>query len=246
MSSRLAIIAKVVAVLIFSLVFNPVRSQIIEISIPFQSQSSLSRPWYDTTWDVAASGGALDVNRGIGIIVNPIISALNDAHEFPMHQDSIIPPSLPYLSNNYPDPAGSTVTFIFKQPTVIRYIDVVQHIFGVTQLSGAIGNNFGAMSSLGSVFGPAGDITSGEVTSTEGATQRFDFGNTSHSGTIFQLTVSKSSLSTAYAFYRAYLYDQNGQLVAAAVPEPATWFTLIAGLALVAIFLRRSGRLRRR
>ncbi len=118
-------------------------ASIIEISIPIGSQSPLSRPANDQVWDVQAQGGVLDVNLGVGIIVNPVFvippPGYVGTNYFPLHQDSFSP--APYVSAYVPDPENSSVVFQFDQATIVSGIEIVQHVNGVTQLNGKIGTS---------------------------------------------------------------------------------------------------------
>jgi len=90
---------------------------------------------------------------------------------------------------------------------VVSGVEIVQHVNGVTQISGMLDNK-----SLGTVFGPAGDVTSGFVAG-EGESQVFNFANKTVSGKEFKLTITKSNYPTAFAIHRAFPLDSNGSRI---------------------------------
>lgn len=186
---------------------------IVDISIPVGSQNYACRPSYDNVWEVSAPPCPFNVNSGIGIIVNPTVQGGNDNHDFALHQNDGIQPSPLYIAPYTPDPNTAIVTYRFDQPTIVTAIDVVQHVNGITQVEGFLGNSLDAMVSLGSVFGPSGDVTDNFVVPYDGTVQRFSFNNIRTSGTIFQLVVRKTCSSLAFATYRIYPADQNGNRI---------------------------------
>jgi hypothetical protein len=175
-------------------------ASIVEIEVKANSQSTLSRPAIDNTYHVEAAGGVLNINLGIGIIANPVFLSANDHTDFALHQDS--QPNSTFYSNYVPDAESSTVYFHFDVPAIVRYVDIVQHFYGATKIAGAAGPDRNALSALGSVFGPAGDQTTG-VLGQDGTTHRFDLGNTSVAGTWFAMTIDKGNFPSAYAIHRA-------------------------------------------
>jgi len=203
------------------LVSTPVYARsIIGISIPVNSQSHLSRPAADNVFSAVVSGGVLNINLGIGIIVNPTYPLPGE--NFALHQDQQVF-STPYIAAWRPDPATSTVTFTFDTPTVVSGVELVQHVFGVTQITGRLGNSLGSLQSLGSVFGPSGDVFGGGsvfVVPTDGVSQIFSFGNTSQAGTVFTFEVNKTVYYEAYGLFRAYPLDAQGNRIPAVVAIP--------------------------
>jgi PEP-CTERM motif len=208
---------------------------IVEIEIKPNSQSTLSRPAIDNTYRVEAVGGVLNINLGIGIIANPTFLSANDHTDFALHQDS--QPNSTYYSNYVPDAESSTVYFRFDAPAIVRYVDIVQHFYGATKVAGAAGPDRNSLTALGSVFGPAGDQTTG-VLGPDGTIHRFDLGNTSVAGTWFAMTIDKGNFPSAFAIHRALLFDSQGNRIAPAVPEPATHASMLAGLALLFVAAR--------
>lgn len=176
---------------------------ITEISIPTGSQIA-SRPLIDNTWKVASQGGTLNTTLGIGIIVNPTWISANDHTDFSLHQNDDLG-SQPYSAPHVPPAATSTVTYKFDRPTTVSAVEIVQHQNGVTQVMGMVG-----ATSIGTVYGPSGDVTDGFVVPADGVSQVFNFANSSIAGTTFTLTVTKSSYPNAFAVHRVFLLDAAG------------------------------------
>lgn len=182
---------------------NRADAAITEISIPTNSQIA-SRPLIDNTWKVTSQGGTLSTTLGIGIIANPTWISANDHTDFSLHQNQDLG-SQPYPAPHVPPAAASTVTYTFDRPTVVAGVEVVQHVHGVTQVSGTVG-----ATSLGTVFGPSGDVTNGFVVPADGVSQVFHFANSSIAGTTFNLRITKSSHPYAFAVHRVFLLDSAG------------------------------------
>jgi hypothetical protein len=196
-------------------------ASIIEISVPESSQAN-SRPAIDGVWDAVAVGGVLDIDTGIGLIVNPIFVSANDQSDFALHQNAALG-SPAYVAGYIPDPQASTVVYHFDQSTIVSSVDIIQHINGVTALSASIGDSLGSLTSLGTVFGPAGNLLDPSCTSAfiDGSRQTFNFNNSTEAGTYFALTVAKSSCPAAFALHREFLYDEGGRAITA-LNEPAS------------------------
>lgn len=197
----------VVGAFIYFLLSLTAVADITGISIPRNSQLQ-SRPFFDDVWSVSASSGALDTSSGIGIIVNTVWIQVNDANDFALHQNQENG-SPAYMSDHVPDSAASTVTFTFDRPTIVRGVEIVQHVNGVTRVAGVLDST-----SLGPVFGPSGDITTGFVVPSDGVSQVFDFANTGIAGTVFRLTISKTSHFHSFALHRAFPLDADGRRIA--------------------------------
>jgi cysteine-rich repeat protein len=172
-------------------------SPIISVSIPKNSVDEASHPFNDDVWISNFYYSELDTSLGIGNIIREAVT-LDTLTLF----DHI------YVSSNVPDPARAVVTFRFEEPQIVDQIEIIQHANGVTQIEGFAGNSYADFTSIGSVFGPLGDVTGSNVF-TEGESYVFDFDN-SIAGTIFQFVIRKTSLSDGYALYRAFPRDSNG------------------------------------
>lgn len=218
---------------------SPAAAQVLitSISVPVGSQNSDSRPYMDSVWSVTAP---INLNSGIGIIANPTVTGVVFS-DFALHENNAYGTSPPYSAANTPNPAMAKVTFQFNMPTTITGVRIVQHSNGVTSVSGALGNSPGSLVSLGNVFGPSGDLIGGTVVGTDATAQDFNLTSGATTGTIFELTITKTNHASAFAVYRIYLLDGNGAVIGAAltaVPEPATC-GILAGLGALGLAMWR-------
>ena len=143
-----------------------------------------------------------------------------------------------------PDPTRAVVTYTFDTSTVVDQLEIIQHQNGITKIEGFVGDSVGSLTSIGSIFGPDGDVTGFSVFA-ETETYVFDFDNTV-SGKIFQFVIRKISHPTGYATYRAYPRNADGvryEAVSNLVPEPTT---LVIWSLLVTLGMSFCGRHRRR
>ncbi len=184
---------------------------IVEVSIPPNSQSPYCRPYIDNVWDISAPPLPFNVTSGIGIILNPNVIGGNTYQDFALHLD-LLSPAPSYLAANVPNPDFATVTYKFDSPTSVAGVEIVQHVNGITKVEGLAGDSLAAMTSLGAVFGPSGDVISGFVSS-EAASQSFFFNSSGPAATIFQLIVRKTVYPNAFACYRIYPLDSSGQRI---------------------------------
>ena len=166
----------------------------------------------------------LDINQGVGFIVNPVWSI--GSSDFALH-------SHVYIGSNIPDPSVAWVLYRFDQPVIVSQLLLIQHQNGITELEGFAGDSPGSLTSIGNIFGPSGDVVGLNVFG-EASPYLFDFGNTSVSGTYFEFVVRKTSLSNGWANYRAFPSFTD------AVPEPGTLW--LGGLAILGIGLLRRRR----
>jgi hypothetical protein len=192
---------------------------IVEVSIKTNSQNFLSRPAVDDVWKISTPPYPFDIYRGIGFIVRPIIVGDNDYRDFALHQNDNIQVTAAYISPYVPNPTNATVTFKFDLPSAVGGVELVQHVSGATRVEGLLGDSVPALTSIGSVFGPAGDITDAPV-SGEAESQIFRFTNTNLTGTTFQMVIRKTAQSSAFALYRAFPLDLNGNRIPLAVQAP--------------------------
>ncbi len=173
--------------------------QIISVGIPIGSMDSPCRPQTSGVWSVSTTVGiSLNVASGIGYLVNPVF-LLPEPLVLVDHQ---------YVSANIPIPERAVVTYEFAQPVMVSEVEIVQHQNGITRIEGYVGDSLASLSSIGSIYGPSGDITGGSVF-TEGQTQVFDFNN-QIAGKYFRMVIRKTSLVDGYGCYRAYPRDAQG------------------------------------
>ena len=199
---------------------------ITEISIPVGSQDAGCYPVWHGVYSVSAP---IDPAVGVGNLVNP-----DPISAFSLH-DHV------YVSPYAPDPSRAIVTYQFSSPVTVSELELVQHANGITQVEGFVGNSPGSLASIGSVFGPDGDVT-GYGYFAEGRNYVFDFNNTT-AGTYFQFVVRKTNIDNGWANYRAYPRDENGgRFGLVEVPEPHE-YTMVVVLGLLGLAVRhRRGR----
>ena len=142
-------------------------------------------PTYDA---VSSVSDPLNINLGIGLIVNPV------PDYFAKHDHDFVSP-------NIPNPAAAQVTYHFDTPTIVDSIRIIQHVNGVTRLEGFVGNSPDQLTSIGQVFGTKGDVTGG-WSFTEFESDVFDF-NSVMAGTYFRFVVTKTTLADGWALHRA-------------------------------------------
>lgn len=192
-------------------VCSPAYGQRIEsVSIPVGSMDATSHPADTNVWSVRVPAYPLDVRTGIGVLVNPFFFPSGELFVLHDHQ---------YLEPHVPDPDRAVVTFRFDQPVTVRRVEIVQHTNGITQVEGLAGDSLESLSSIGAVFGPAGDVTGAEQFA-EGERQTFQFEG-ELPGRVFQLVVRKTSLSDGWASYRIYPVDAAGNRIQGAVLQGA-------------------------
>ena len=209
---------------------------IVAISIPVNSSDGTSHPLSDNVWTVSVPPAPFDVATGIGFLINPTFAVPGS----PINPNDITLHDHHYLSDNVPDPTRAVVTFKFNTPTIVKGIEIIQHQNGISQLEGFAGNDPNNLTSLGSIFGPDGDVTGFSVF-TEFSSQVFDFGNTTSSGTYFQLMVRKTPHPSGWASYRIFPLDVNGVRIAPAiVPVPAAFLLLGSALGGLGMMRRRA------
>ena len=221
--------------LILGIIPFATHAAIIGISVPVDSSDEISHPRSDNVWSVSVPPAPFDINTGIGFLINPIVAtpgSESDPNDFTLH-DHV------FSSANTPDPARAVVTFQFDTPTIVKAVEIIQHTNGISKVEGLAGDALNSLVSLGSIFGPSGDIIGAEVFS-EWTSQVFDFGNTTSGGTFFQLGVRKISNPLGWATYRIFPLDENGnRLAPAAVPLPAAIWLLGSALGLGMALLGR-------
>ena len=172
------------------------------VSIPVNSQNDICHPVVDDVWSVAAPPYPLNVNLGIGYLINPDESFVPMvAENFSMHDHDFFDNSRPavMLAPYIPDPTRAVVTYTFDESVVVDQLEINQHTNGITQVEGFVGDSLESLVSIGSIFGPDGDVTGVEYF-TETQSYVFDFDNET-AGSIFQFVILKTSHATGYAAY---------------------------------------------
>jgi hypothetical protein len=199
--------------------FVTVEASIIGISKPMNSNDRLSRPLTDNIWSVSAPPFPLVTNLGIGYIINPVVMFTPPPTE-PDLQDATLHDHV-YTSPHFPDDTRSVITYQFDTPTIVAQLEVIEHLHGITQVEGFIGDSLTSLTSIGSVFGPSGDFTtsSGRQVFMEAEPYVFQFDN-ARPATFFRFVVRKTNLSNGYAAYRAFPRDPTGQRIPAAIEPP--------------------------
>jgi len=174
--------------------------RIVGVWIPTNSMDGSCHALNDAVWSVQAPPYPLTTTNGISYLINQDASTLGG---FTLQDDV-------YVTNNVPDPTRSVVTFQFDAPVTVSNVTLIQHSNGITRIEGFIGNDTNTLVSIGSVFGPRGDVV-GTNQFVEGETNVFQFPNTKRQpATFFQLVIRKTSYASGYALYRAYPADGAG------------------------------------
>ena len=199
------------------------------VSIPAGSHDATSYPRDSGVWSVSAPPYPLNTSIGIGHILNP-----NVAGNYSMH-DHV------YVSPNIPGPTRAIVTYEFNVSVAVDQVEIMQHRNGISRIEGLVGNSLGSMVSIGSIFGPAGDVTGANVFG-EHSSYVFDFDNT-ETGRFFQMVIRKTSAANGYASYQIFPRDAEGtRFEPIPIPEPATLSFVALGALMLASRKGRRGR----
>jgi hypothetical protein len=205
-------------------------AQIIRLSIPEDSQYQ-SHPYNDDVWSVSTTPGqSLNTTVGIGWMLNHVIYLGPIPDEYTMHVHSSLYPGR-YIAPYVPNPDLVTVTFEFDVPVVIRQVEIVQHVDGVSQIRAYAGNTPDTMQLLGtrSAIPPAiPHYTGGPPQFFPGQLCYFDLSTNVVAGKFFQFVVSQTTNASRFAIYRAFIYGEAGEIVGE-IPEPACLVLLAAG-----------------
>ena len=183
--------------------------------------NDLSYPVRDNVWSVTAPPYPLNVNLGIGYAINPDVPIPYELFVFHDHDDLAGQPPV-MLAPHIPDPERAVVTYTFNEPTVVDQLEIIQHQNGITQVEGFVGNSLDSLTSMGSIFGPDGDVMAPSYFD-ETQSYVFDFDNTT-AGSIFQFVIRKTSFSEGYAAYRAFPRNTDSVRYSAASVEDDTVF----------------------
>jgi len=189
-------------------------ARIVSVSIPVGSMDGGCYPLDDGVWSVSAPPYPLATDDGIGFILNPTV-----AGKFSLHDHH-------YVASHVPDPNRAVVTYEFDGPAAVDQIEVRQHGNGITRIEGFVGDSLGSLTSVGSIFGPKGDVT-GSGVFVEHQEYVFDFDN-AQQGKFFQMVIRKTSLSNGYASYQVFPRDSDGVRFDP-IPEPTALALLALG-----------------
>jgi hypothetical protein len=184
-------------------------AQLIGVSVPVNSATGTSLTNNSGIWAVSTTPPTpLDVNSGVGNLVNPTDPASFNASTFVLHNAT----SAPML-----------VTYEWDSAVTVSSILMKEHGNGITEIEGFVGNDLGSMSSVGIIAGALGDVSF-----SEGQSNLFTI-NSPISGKYFQWRITDTTAAnTSYALYRAI-----PNATAAAVPEPSGF--VISALLLCAL-----------
>ena len=184
-------------------------SRIASVEIPTNSMDAFCYPLDQGIWSVQAPPFPLNIAGGIGYLVNPETS---DGY-FVLHDHVNV-------SDYVPDPTRAVVTFEFDAPTVVAGVEVVQCGNGVTRVEGFAGDQLDSLVSIGSVFGPSGDLMGADQFS-NGQFYMFHFEN-SRPGKFFRFIIRKTNNPGGYALYRAFPMDASGRRIPPAMAPRQT------------------------
>jgi hypothetical protein len=179
------------------------------VSIPPGSQDAPCWPVWHAVYSVSAPPYALDVNSGIGRLLKT--DDFGVYPQFALHDHVYVAPQVP-------DPNRAVVDFVFRWPTAVYGVEIIQHTNGVTQIEGFGGPSSTNLTSAGLAFGPIGDV-SGFNLIPEFVSQVFTL-PTPACGEHFRLIVRKTSHVDGWASYRMFLLDAVGvRIPVASAPE---------------------------
>ena len=140
--------------LAFALWLGNGQAAIVSISKPPNSDDADCLPLRDGVYQVSVPPYPLNVDLGIGNIVNPVYP--DTYGDFVIHDHQ-------YVAPHIPDPARSVVTYRFHSPTVVAGLEFAQHMNGITAVEGFVSDDSETVVSMGTVFGPRGDVTGSSV-----------------------------------------------------------------------------------
>lgn len=178
-------------------------ARVISVSIPDDSMALLCRPLFHDWWAVSAQQGSnLEAYFGIGAILNPVIFPGPPVElNYCMHDNVMVSP-------NVPDPTRAVVTYEFTFPIVVSQLEIINHANGISRIEGFVGDSLNSLVSIGSVYGPLGDVPNA-YQFPEQQPYVFVFNN-STPGKFFRFIVRKTSLDIGYAMYRAFPKGPSG------------------------------------
>ncbi|KKK95129.1 hypothetical protein LCGC14_2675920 [marine sediment metagenome] len=164
---------------------------IVGVSIPEDSTDYQgTHASIDDVWSVTAPPFPLDINTGIGFILNPAPATF-----FSLHDNA-------FKDSYKPDPTRAVVTYEFDQPVIVDQIELLQHVNGVSRIEGFVGDSLDALISIGWVFGPYGPAAAPDMFQ-EREPYVFDFDNLQQ-GTFFRFVILQTLAPNGYAAYQAF------------------------------------------
>jgi hypothetical protein len=109
-----------------------------------------------------------------------------------------------YISPGVPDPRRANITYRFSKPAKIGEVLIIQHMNGIGQIEGFVGNDEKSMKSIGRANSTLGaNLPLKDGTFAEGYRDLFKF-ERSGEGRLFRIVITKTPLPNGYAVYRAY------------------------------------------
>jgi hypothetical protein len=213
---KLTISRHALGALLIAFAAASVEAAIISISKPLNSDDAQSRTLTDSNWTVTAPPFPLLTNIGVGYMINPEI--VYDPSGMPGTLEDTTLHDHAYVAPYVPDPTRAVVTFQFDRPTAVSELEIIEHLHGITQVEGFVGNSPDALVSIGAVFGPYGDFTTSSEPTVfrEAESYVFRF-STTQSATFFQFIVRKTNLDLGFAAYRAFPREASGTRIPGAI-----------------------------
>ncbi|HWL93302.1 MAG TPA: thrombospondin type 3 repeat-containing protein, partial [Phycisphaerae bacterium] len=173
---------------------------VIGLSIPLNSMDDFCHPRDDGVWSLnTPSGATFNHSLGIGYLINPAYTS--NFTDFSLH-DHV------YTAANVPDPTRAVITYAFNVPVVVDQVEIIQHSNGISRIEGFVGDSLDSLTSIGSIFGPSGDVAGGGAFP-EAGSQVFDFNNVIP-GRYLRLIARKTPIPNGWASYRVFPRTADG------------------------------------
>jgi len=119
-----------------------------------------------------------------------------------------------YTMPNVPDYRRATITFTFDKAARIADVMLIQHTNGVAEIEGFIGNDERSLRSMGRAHSSQGaNLPNRDRFFSEGFPDTFKFERAAE-GKVFQVHITRTTLSNGYAFYRLYPRNEAQQAIA--------------------------------
>lgn len=188
---------------------------LVGVAIPVGSQDAGCFPVWAGVYSVSAPPFPFDIATGIGHLVDP--GNLGLPTQFALHDHQ-------YVSPYVPDPSRAVVDYTFRWPVTVTAVEIVQHANGISMIEGFAGDSIASLTSVGSTFGPSGDVT-GSSCFPEFASQVFNLPSPA-CGTQFRVVIRKTCTANGWANYRIVPRDASGTQISYATAANA--LTLVA------------------